>query len=187
MASIRKDNRAPRHSPRWLTDYRDPDGSRRLRRVEGATTIEQARRRLQKVEARLAEGLYGDAADQPTPPTAGLVTMAIEAWSRTLTNRNGKSDGEQARRWLVTAPPLQVVTLDQFDVDRVHSVVAWLETIDLAAGSRRNLFTLLSRWASWAASVRGGRLIHANPCRLLGRDDKPQVPRWTTQSTHLNP
>jgi len=114
-------------------------------------------------------------------PSAGLVTIAIEAWSWTLKNRNGYSDGQQARRWIVTAPPLSGVTVERFDLEVVKAFVRWLETPPestetkatpavLSAGSRKNLFTILSRWASQAT---WDGLLQGNPCASLPRARRP--------------
>jgi len=170
VAHWRKDSRAPRAAPRFLGYWTDPNGMQRSRRLRGVSSVEGAKARIREIEARLAAGLYGDAKDQPVAPGAGLVVNSIEAWSWTLKNRNGYSDGQQARKHLVTAEPLKGVTLDRFDLGVVKGVVTWLETVDLSPGSRKNLFTILSRWASQAT---WDGLLQGNPCASLPRARRP--------------
>ncbi|MEP6652077.1 MAG: site-specific integrase [Myxococcales bacterium] len=171
MASLRVDrSKTPRV---WWIHYRDPDGTQRTRKLADCDTKPKAKRRLIEVEARLGRKQFGDPRDEPKKAPVQLVTTCIETWSHTLKNRNRVSDGQQARKHLVSSAAL-VVPLDQFSIRTVKAFVRELAASTLGGGSQKRLFGLLARWCSWAV---GEELIAGNPCRDLPWGQRPVYDR----------
>lgn len=165
MASIARSPRWTKDNPVWLIQYRDPGDLKRTRKLDGCYTEKDARKKLREIENRLDKGLFGMPQDQPVVEVPGeqLVISSIEGWSHKLTNRAKVSDGQQARKHLVTSKAL-AVPLSAFGIPAVKAFVLELENGKLGGGSQRRLFTLLARWGSWAV---GEELIGSNPCRDL--------------------
>lgn len=170
MATTRKDSAGI-----WWLRYRDPDGTQRTRKLTGVSKPSEAKAKLLTVAWRIGQGLFGDPADEPTQEKAPtpLVTTSIDGWSYGIKNRNRVSDGQQARKWLVTSPAL-TVPMGEFSLKTVKAYVDELHTTTLGGGSQRRMLTLLGRWAAWAV---GEELIPTNHVKSLPRDRKPVYDR----------
>jgi len=175
MASIARSPHSTRANPSWYVQYREADGQKRTRKLDGARTETEARKRLREIETRVAAGLPGMLQDEPKPvvPVGTLVTTSIETWSHTLTNRNAVTDGQQVRKHLVKSPAL-TVALEDFGLGTVKAYVAELAASKMSGGSQRRMFTYLGRWCSWAV---GEELIAGNPCRDLPWKQRPVYDR----------
>src|SRR3569832_886721 len=125
MASISKSPHSTRANPQWYVQYREADGQKRTRKLDGARTETEARKRLREIESRITQGKPGMVQDEPPAPQGELVTTSIGAWANTLKNRNALQDAQQVRKWLVASPALSVPLRD-FGVRTVKACVGGL-------------------------------------------------------------
>jgi integrase len=93
----------------------------------------------------------------------------LEEWLKALDNRSADNDRCRGNKYLVPRfKDLPVTKLTKGEV------VTWLRELkagELAGGSRKKLFTLLSRFCSWLSA---GDNIDANPCRNVPTTERPQ-------------
>lgn len=137
--------------------------------------IEATGKRAEKdalVAAEAKQKQIDDEAANPLEPEpeVKLCGPLITKWLEALDNRSADNDRWRARRYLV--PRFKDLPVDRLTKGEV---VAWLRELKqsskLSGGSRKKLFTLLSRFCSWLSA---GDYIEANPCRNVPTVERPQ-------------
>lgn len=174
MGSIYK--RGTRAQPRFYLHYRvgkKADGSPQyeMRAAKGARTLEDARKQLAVVEARIGQGLPPVPEEQPRPSNLRPV---LERWRDGLTNRNADDDRSRIDRHVITR--FGDLTIERMTLAEIMNWLDDLKKTALSGQSRRHLLNLASRFFSWAIE-RG--LATVNPVKMIpqGKRPKPQRPR----------
>jgi integrase len=174
MGSIYK--RGTRAQPRYYLHYRvgkKQDGSPHyeMRAAKGARTVEEARKQLAVVEARVAQRLAPVPDERPLSSRLGPL---LERWRDGLSNRNADDDRSRIDRHLL--PRFSGLTIEKLTL---AEIMIWLDDLKktaLSGQSRRHLLNLVSRFFSWAIE-RG--LATVNPVKMIpqGKRPKPQRQR----------
>ena len=185
MGSIYK--RGSRASTRYYLHYRSGtkiDGTPRyeMRAAKGARTMEDARKQLALIEARVGQGLNPIPPEKATSP--GMKTL-LERWRDGLTNRNAADDRSRIDRHLLAR--FGKLTVEQITLAEVMGWLDDLKKTKLSGQSRRHLLNLVSRFFSWAIE-RG--LATLNPVKMIpqGKRPKPQRSRdvpWLEDDTRV--
>ena len=161
-------NRGTRSSPNWYASYKDIDGKRRAIATRQPTKV-LARRFLEQIEARIANGQVGLTARLEQPLCAALMTD----WAASLTNRDSQRNRNLIRRHLV--PAFGHGRLGDIDLP---AVMRWLDRErakgELAEPTIRQHLGLLSRFFAWAIE-RG--FATANPVRQIPTGKRPKKSR----------
>jgi integrase len=185
MGSIYK--RGTRAQARYYLHYRvgtKEDGSPHyeMRAAKGARTMEDARKQLASIEARVGQGLT------PVPeekaPSPGMKAL-LERWRDGLSNRNADDDRSRIDRHLL--PRFGDLTIEKVTLPETMNWLDELKKTKLSGQSRRHLLNLVSRFFSWAIE-RG--LATINPVKMIpqGKRPKPQRPRdvpWLEDDTKV--
>jgi len=185
MGSIYK--RGSRAQPRFYLHYRlgkKPDGSPQyeMRSAKGARTMEDARKQLAVIEARLSQGLPAVPEQQPLPTD---LRPLLERWRDGLSNRNEDDDRSRIDRHLLTR--FGHLTIEKLTLAEIMNWLDDLKKTALSGQSRRHLLNLVSRFFSWAIE-RG--LATVNPVKMIpeGKRPKPQRARdvpWPDDDSKL--
>ena len=159
-------NRGTRAKPRWYVSFKDLDGKRRsVNSMQPTKTL--ARRFLEQVEGRIADGKVGIEDPSDEPPMREL----LEEWAAGLSNRNAQDDRTRVQRHLI--PVFGDMRLSQIGLPEV---MRWLDQMKaegkIAGGTQRHNLNQLSRFFSWAIE-RG--LCEVNPVRQIPQGKRPQV------------
>lgn len=109
-------NRGTRGKPRWYVIYKDHNGKRRWV-ASGQPTKALARRFLDQIEARIANGQVGIEDPGEQPRCAEL----LERWAKGLRNRNAQDDRTRMRKHV----------LPEFDEQSRKKHVPWLQDDDI--------------------------------------------------------
>lgn len=160
--------RGTRAAPRYYLQFKE-SGKYRMIAAKGCRTLEDARDRLAKIEARIAEGLPGVPEDRP-PMTA--MGPALEEWRNGLSNRNAAVD--QARVSKRIEPTFAKMAIADVTLP---VVVRWLDELEregLSGEARRQALNLLSRFFGWAIT-RG--LATVNPVKMIPTGSRPTPAR----------
>ncbi|HVZ36747.1 MAG TPA: site-specific integrase [Polyangiaceae bacterium] len=187
MGSIYR--RGSRAQPRYYVHYRigkKEDGSPRyeMRAAKGARTMEDARKQLAVIEARLSQGL--PAVPEQQPLSSDLRPL-LERWRDGLSNRNADDDRSRIDRHVITR--FGELTIEKVTLAEIMNWLDDLKKTALSGQSRRHLLNLVSRFFSWAIE-RG--LATVNPVKMIpqGKRPKPQRARdvaWLDDDSKLPP
>lgn len=158
-------NRGTRGNPNWYVAFKDENGKRKAIPSKQPTKA-QARKFLEQVEARIANGQVG--IEKPTAqPLCGEL---MEKWAAALTNRNAKDDRSRLRRHVL--PPFKDKRIAELTLP---VVMDWIDAQRaagrLAEPSIRHNLNLLSRFFSWAIE-RGYASV--NIVRQIPQGKRPQ-------------
>jgi integrase len=185
MGSIYK--RGTRAHARYYLHYRvgeKENGSPRyeMRAAKGARTMEDARKQLALIEARIGQGLTP--APEAKAASPGMKAL-LERWRDGLTNRNAADDRSRIDRHVVRR--FGDLTIEKATLAEIMNWLDDLKTTKLSGQSRRHLLNLVSRFFSWAIE-RG--LAAVNPVKMIpqGKRPKPQRPRdvpWLEDDTKV--
>jgi integrase len=174
MGSIYK--RGTRAKARYYLHYRvgkKEDGSPRheMRAAKGARTMEDARKQLAVIEARVAQGLPPAPEEQALPCN---LRPLLERWRDGLGNRSADDDRSRIDRHILTR--FGELTIEKLTLAETMNWLDDLKKTTLSGQSRRHLLNLVSRFFSWAIE-RG--LATVNPVKMIpqGKRPKPQRPR----------
>lgn len=163
-------NRGTRAKPNWYVIYKDRDGKRKWAPSHQPTKA-LARRYLEQIEARIADGLVGIETPQEKPGCHELLTQ----WASGLRNRNARDDQTRLKRHLL--PKFGKLRLDEITLPLVMN---WIDEQqgagELSDASIRHNLNLLSRFFSWAIE-RG--LAQFNPVRQIPMGKRPKQSRKT--------
>jgi integrase len=174
MGSIYK--RGSRTTTRYYLHYRagtKPDGTPHyeMRSAKGARSMDDARKQLAAIEARVGQGLT------PVPQASVIapgLRILLERWMEGLSNRNADDDRSRITRHLI--PRFGGSTIERMTLAEIMGWLDDLKKTKLSGQSRRHLLNLVSRFFSWAIE-RG--LASVNPVKMIpqGKRPKPQRPR----------
>jgi hypothetical protein len=174
MGSIYK--RGTRAQPRFYLYYRagqKADGSPHyeMRAAKGARTMDDARKQLAVVEARVSQALPPVREQLPLP--ADLRPL-LERWRDGLSNRNANDDRSRIDRHILTR--FGGLTVEKLTLAEIMNWLDELKKTALSGQTRRHLLNLVSRFFSWAIE-RG--LATVNPVKMIpqGKRPKPQRAR----------
>ena len=156
--------RGTRDLPKVYADYYDVDGTRRTRLLKGARTKAEGKALLAGIEARVAAGKPGLAADEAPAPGAVPIGPLMRRWMDGMENRNAKLDRQRAEKHLLPV-------WEGMAMDRAQQLPGVMEGLDhmkratvLSPQSMRHNLNLLSRFFAWAIE-RGHASI--NPVRQI--------------------
>ena len=173
-------NRGSKAAPNWYGCYRDAAGKLRMKQAprEHASDKRTVQKWIDGVQAEIDAG-------KPDPTAKLLCGPLMETWIASLDNRAHRIDEAQAKKYLLPRfadMPIKSITkgevirwLDEFAKTKKTTRTRKGKTIKstelLSPASQKKLFTLLSRFLSWA-SARDH--IEGNPCRLVPTGERPQ-------------
>ena len=161
-------NRGTRSKPNWYVSYKDRDGKRRTIASRQPTKA-LARRFVEQIESRIADGLVGLDTDDEQPTCDEL----LPEWAASLRNRNASDDRQR-----MTKHVLPAFASHKLAEISVPVVMRWIDeqraNSGLADSSIRHNLNLLSRFFSWAIE-RG--MIELNPVRQIPIGKRPKQSR----------
>ena len=156
-------NRGTRSKPNWYVSYYDADGKRRAVASHQPTKL-LARRFLERIEARIANGQVGVIEPKAEPVFGPL----LKEWTSGLRNRSAAKDRGIVQNHLLPAfGEMRLSTID------LATVMRWIDRqrgAGLADPSIRRELGVLSRFFSWAIE-RG--ITESNPVRLIPAGKRP--------------
>lgn len=162
--------RGTRAAPRYYLQFKEA-GKYRMIAAKGCRTLEEAKERLAKVEARIADGLPA-MPEERAPATA--MGPALEEWRKGLSNRNAAVDHARvSKRIEPTFAKLAIADVT------LPVVMRWLDElasprVGMSGEGRRQALNLLSRFFSWAIE-RG--LATVNPVKMIPTGKRPTPAR----------
>lgn len=169
MASLVK--RGTRAAPQWHVKWtvQTAEGKPRQiwKRLHGVENQKQALKRLAEIEVALQKG------EDPFPtriePTASQ--HLLEAWTKTLTNRNAATDAGVVRKHLI--PRFGHLSLEKITLAEVRDWAKDMREGPLAAQTQKHLLGTLSRFWSWC--IEEEQTSALNPVRSLPSRLRPVV------------
>lgn len=139
------------------------------------TGVEAKGKRAEKdalVVAEQKQREIDEEAANPRQPEAEvkLCGPLLDAWLKGLDNRSAADDRGRGNKYLV--PRFKDLPVTKLTKGEVVTYLRELKSnTKLSGGSRKKVFTLLSRFCSWLSA---GDYIEANPCRNVPTVERPQ-------------
>ena len=165
-------NRGTRAKPKWYGKYKDADEKWKTVATKQPTKT-LARRWVEQIEARLADGLVGIEQPSEEPKVAEL----MEQWLAGLTNRNAQDDRKRCENHV-----LPVFGDKRLKEVGLPFVMGWLDDMKaagkIAGGTQRHNLNQLSRFFSWAIE-RGHTEV--NPVKQIPQGRRPRQAAKTVQ------
>lgn len=165
MASVF--NRGTKDHPRWYARYKDVSGAWRSQKTSQETKRDALRiaLALEAQEERRRMGLEA-------PANAALSCGELmRRWAGGLANRAARNDQWRIHKHII--PRFETMAIGDLSV---AALMLWLDDLRAAKamkeGSQRGLFTLMSRFCTWAVDR---EFMESNPCKGVKAEKLPRA------------